>query len=191
MTDHDQPDPGQAVPEPDQAVPEPAWGSWAGPAKPLPRVDQLAAWIEANRTKFTEAALERSAIDGGYSAEEFIAALALLTRRDHERQAIRPIKHLARITIVVAYALVWLLFAYAYIVAAPHGGSGLSSGWGRVLQLILTGALLVGLAISAIAVNAARPDPDRFGRALVIVLAVPVITLIAITGLCLPALGAA
>lgn len=181
MTDHDQPDPGQAVPEP----------AWASPAKPLSRVEQLATWVEANRTKFTEAALERSAIDGGYSAEEFTAAVTLMARRAHERQAIRPLRRLARVVIGAAYALVWLLFAYAYIVAAPPGGSGLSSGWGRLLQLVLTGSLLVGLAISAIAVNTAHPDPDRAGRALVILLAVPVITLLAITGLCLPFLGSA
>lgn len=168
MTDHDQPDPGQAVPEP----------AWASPSKPLSRVDQLASWVEANRTKFTEAALERSALETGYTKAEFDEAVRLASRREGERQVIKPLKGRARLMVLLGYGLVWLLFGTQFLFGPEPYLS--------TYQLILTMSLLVAIAISLAWIHVRRPDPDRIGRALAILLAVPVVLLVAVAGLCLP-----
>jgi hypothetical protein len=55
-----------------------------------------------------------------------------------------------------------------------------------ILQGILTVSLLLGLLVSWLVMRVLHPDPTRLGRALVILLVVPVIVLLAIGGLCLP-----
>ena len=53
-------------------------------------------------------------------------------------------------------------------------------------QLILTIALVITFVISLVWIRARRPDPERVGRALAILLVVPVVLLVGVAGLCLP-----
>ncbi len=165
------------------APPTPVFPSseWVGAS----RVDQLAAWVTSNRSAYTDAALGRAAEAGGYTAEEIAAALELATSLEHDREAIKPIRSKAKRAILAAYGIVWLLFAIPYLLGPTHYGSG------PVLQGILTVSLLVGLGISAVFLRVIHPDPDRAGRALAILLVIPVVVLVGITGLCLPFVGTA
>jgi hypothetical protein len=60
-----------------------------------------------------------------------------------------------------------------------------------LLQVILTIALAVGLAISLIVIQLGHPDPGRPGRAMTILLVAPVIMLLGVAGSCLPFAGQA
>jgi hypothetical protein len=139
----------------------------------------LTSWFASHRRTYTDEALERAALAAGYTPDEIATARTLTTER-------QEIKSRARIIVIAAYLLVWVLFAIPYLWLAPPESSGLGTGWGAALQIVLTVALLIGLAISALALRALNPDPSRAGRALLILLVVPIITLLAIGGLCLP-----
>ena len=123
--------------------------------------------------------MERSAVAGGFTAEEFRQALALTETRERQQRAMGPVRSKARQIVLAAYGLVWLLFAIPYVFRSAYGS-------GVILQAILTVALLIGLAISLVVMRAVHPDPARVGRALTILLVVPVIVLLGISGLCLP-----
>jgi hypothetical protein len=157
----------------------------AGPAEPqIPpnegtRVDALAAWIGAHRDAFTDAALERSAVGAGYTAEEFAAA-AKQAAATSDRSALDPIKSSARRGVLIAYGIVWLVFAVAYL------GRSFQYGVGPILQGILTIALGIGLGLSLLVIRYAQPDPERRSRAMALLLAAPVILLIGVAGTCLP-----
>jgi hypothetical protein len=188
VTDNDQPgtpeiDPAPlATPDPDQSPGPPS--VWQG----ISRVEQLATWIGMNRGKFTDAALEQAAVSSGYAPEEFAAGLAMVASRDRRQEAIKPVRSTAQRLVLGAYGLVWVLFAIPYL-AIPYLNRTNNFGVGQFLQVILTCSLLVGLAISLIWVRGRSPDPSRVGRALVIMLVVPVILLVGIAGLCLPFVG--
>ena len=79
----------------------------------------------------------------------------------------------------------WLLFAIPYL------GRSTMYGAGPLAQGILTVSLILGLLLSAAFLRVLHPDPDRAGRALAILLVVPVVVLLGITGLCLPFVGTA
>ena len=140
------------------------------------RENVLADWIAVQRGSFTDAALERSAIEAGYSSEEFVASAGLAA----DRTALAPIRSSARRYVLVAYAVVWLGFAVVYL------GRSTMYGAGPIAQLVLTVSLAIGLAISLLVIRRGRPDPDKRPRALALLLAVPVILLLGVAGLCLP-----
>jgi hypothetical protein len=58
-----------------------------------------------------------------------------------------------------------------------------------MLQVVLTAALLLVLLVGLLWVARVRPDPTRTGRALLILLVVPVVLLVGVAGLCVPFLG--
>jgi hypothetical protein len=144
-----------------------------------PRAEALAAWVADQRGAHTMAALERSALESGYTKADFDEAVRLAGKVEREREVIKPLRHQARLIVLIAYALVWLLFATQYLLG-PEGSSGPG------LQTILTISLLVTIGISLIWVATVKPDPDRAQRALTILLAVPLVLLIGVAGLCLP-----
>lgn len=157
----------------DQATaPEGPTVGWV--ASPDSRIPQLARYLAANRDAFTPEALRQAAVDAGYTAAEIEAA----TQLTRDQAAIRPIRGRARWIVVAAYVAVWVLFATQYLVrGSAYGGS---------YQAILTGALIVGLAISVAWLSWRKPDPTRVGRAMVVFLVVPVVLLVGIAGACLP-----
>jgi hypothetical protein len=181
-----QPDPADAAPiQPDPADAAPPPISPGGPWQTGTRVEQLAPWMQVNRSRFTDAALERSAIEGGFTPDEARAALALADTRQREAEAIVPVRSTATRIVLGAYGLVWILFAIPYLIRpGPSIGA-----FGPIAQGILTIALLLGLLISFAIMRALHPNPAHVGRALTILLVVPVIVLLGISGLCLPFAG--
>ena len=143
-----------------------------------PRAEALAAWIADQQGAHTMAALERSALESGYTKADFDEAVRLAGNSEQERQVIKPLRQQARLIVLISYAVIWLLFATQYLTGPDVGGP--------TLQTILTISLLVTIGISLIWIAAVRPDPDRAGRALTIFLAVPLVLLIGVAGLCLP-----
>ncbi len=177
----------QGPPPDDQAGPAtgpeaapPAWDLLSDSSDP--RAEVLAAWIADQRGAHTMAALERSALESGYTEADFDKAVGLAGKAEREREVVKPLRRQASLIVLLGYALVWIFFAFQYLlIPAPDayvGGSG--------LQTILTIALLVTIGISLIWIAVVKPDPDRAGRALTIFLAVPLVLLIGVAGLCLP-----
>jgi len=159
-------------PPPEEATPGAPQVSWAEER----RVVALTDWVAEHRASFTDAALERSAIEAGYTSEEFATAAG----RAADRTALAPIRSSARRYVLAAYAIVWLGFAVVYL------GRSTMYGTGPIAQLVLTIVLGIGLAISLLVIRRGRPDPDRRSRAIALLLAVPVILLVGVAGLCLP-----
>jgi hypothetical protein len=158
-------------PSPAPASPARAWTEQT-------RIETLAQWLAEQSAAYTSPALERSAIETGYTKAEFDEAVRLAAFREQERPVIDPLKRRARVAVVAAYGLVWLLFATQYLFGpAPY----LST-----LQLILTMSLLLAIALSMVWIHRRRPDPDNLGRALAVLLAVPLVLLVGVAGLCLP-----
>jgi hypothetical protein len=165
------------APPPGEGVPGDPTVLWGGRS----RADALAEWVVAQRPSFTDAALERSAAAAGYTHEEFVSAASVADARMAERAALVPIRSTATRVVLIAYAIVWALFAVPYLLLA-----GSTLGAGPVLQWILTVALGITLAISLIVVRTGRPDPSRVPRAMVILLALPIVMLVGVAGSCLP-----
>jgi hypothetical protein len=155
----------------------PAWDLLSDSANP--QAEALAAWIADQRGAHTMEALERSALESGYTKADFDEGVRLAGKAERERQVIKPLRHQARLIVLISYAVIWLLFATQYLLG-PEGSSGPG------LQTILTISLLVTVGISLIWIAAVKPDPDRAQRALTILLAVPLVLLIGVAGLCLP-----
>jgi hypothetical protein len=164
--------------DPEQAPP--AWDLLSDSGDP--RAEALAAWITDQRGAHTMAALERSALESGYTKANFDDAVRLAAKAEQERQVVKPLRRQASLIVLIGYALVWLLFATQYLLGADISGPG--------LQTILTISLLVTVGISLIWIAVVKPDPDRAGRALAIFLAVPLVLLIGVAGLCVPFLPA-
>ena len=177
MTDDATPEGAPSQPHPADADPPPI--SPGGPWQSGTRVEQLATWMQPIRSRFTDAALERSAIAGGFTAEEVREAVALADIRQRGDEAMIPVRSTATRIVLGAYGLVWVLFAIPYLLR-PTNGSG------PLLQGILTFSLLLGLLLSFLIMRAVHPDPTRVRRALTILLVMPVIVLLGISGLCLP-----
>ena len=188
------PGPNDQGPPPDDRAkpatgPEPATGP--APVTPAwdllsdagnPRTEALAAWVADQRGAHTMAALERSALESGYTQADFDEAVRLAGKVEREREVIKPLRRQARLIVLLGYALVWVFFAVQYLLLpAPESYAG-----GSGLQTILTIALLVTVGISLIWIAMVKPDPDRASRALTILLAVPLVLLIGVAGLCLP-----
>lgn len=153
---------------------EPAVG-WV--ADPGSRISALADYLGAQRDAYTPEALRGAALAAGYTDAEVEEATALLTRREQAR----PVRRRAVAIVLVSYVVVWLLFATVYL-RPPEPGMD----FGVVLQGILTAALLGGLGLSALWLAFVRPDPAHALRATTILLALPMILLLGIAGLCVP-----
>jgi hypothetical protein len=163
--------------------PEPATPAWDLPSDSAnPRAEALAGWVADQRGAHTMAALERSALESGYTKAEFDEAVRLAGKVERERQVIKPLRSQARLIVLLGYAIVWVFFAIQYLVIPAPGSYVGGSG----LQTILTISLLVTIGISLLWIHGVKPDPDRAGRALAIFLAVPLVLLIGVAGLCLP-----
>jgi hypothetical protein len=173
--DQSQPD-GTQEPAP---TPQSSRGAWEGLQ---PRVTTLEAWIVEHQAAFTSEALERSAIESGYTKAEFDEAARLAGRRERENQVVPPLKARARIVVIIAYVLVWLVFARIFLLPDSYGYYGL----GPTMQLILTMTLVVAIALSMVWIHVRRPDPDHVALALASLLVVPIVLLVGVAGLCLP-----
>jgi hypothetical protein len=150
----------------------PAWAETPGD-----RVNTLAGYMARHAGQFTPEALRQAALDAGYTPVEIEQASARATAA----AAVAPIRSRARWIVFGAYALVWVLFATVYL--------NRDYAYGPVFQGFLTVALAIGLGLSVLWLRWRRPDPAAVGRALAVFLALPVILLVGVAGLCLPFVG--
>lgn len=157
---------------------DPTGDAWVG----LDRTAALALWMVDHAGAFTEAALERSARTAGYTDVEIADARSRADARISSEQALRPVRSTARRVVIAVYALVWVLFCIGYSTQTASSWLDL-----RFLLLgVLTVALLIGLAMSIVINRFVHPDAERPTRALALLLAVPAVLLMAVSGLCLP-----
>jgi len=174
-------------PGPEPPVPEPPTPLADGSGPPAdiwvrPKTaDGLAWWIFDHRASFTDDALERAAIAAGYSVEAYRSARDRVDARIASTEALRPVRSSAKRLVILAYAAVWAAFGLAFLsrADAPYSYAG-------PLHAVLTVALIIGLAVSLLIIRRGRPEAGRPGRALLVFLAMPVILLIGVAGLCLP-----
>lgn len=152
--------------------------AWAG----LDRAAALARWMVEHQRAFTEVALERSARAAGYTDEEIADARTRADARISSEQTLRLVRSSARRVVIAAYVLVWVLFCIGY--ATQTASSWLDVRF--LLVAVLTVALLISLAMSIVINRFVHPDADRPTRAFVLLLAVPAVLLMAVSGICLP-----
>jgi hypothetical protein len=174
-THEETPASGQRSTGGDQPAEAPGWAAGSSD-----RQASLAAYLARHGTTYTSEALGQAAREAGFTEDE----IARATERVRAAETLRPIRNQARWIVVGAYALVWVLFATVYLTRQNTFGTGF------MLQVVLTAALLLVLLVGLLWVARVRPDPTRTGRALLILLVVPVVLLVGVAGLCVPFLGA-
>ena len=144
-------------------------------------IDGLADWIVAQRESFTDVALEGAARTAGFTTDDFARAKVLA----ETRPGLKPIRTVARLLVLGAYGLVWLAFAVVFL------GQATTSSYvtGEFLLVILSISLGIALAMSLVFITIGRPDPERRSRAIAILLAIPIVMLVGVAGLCVPYTG--
>jgi hypothetical protein len=181
MTDQD-PIAGRS-PTPDPPAPSTAGG--AGSAHSDPTAD-LERWMVGHADGYTPEALDAAAMAAGWTPDDVRNARKRAHARIRAAEPIEPIKSTARRAVVVAYLAVWVLFGVAFF-ASPTD----TLDFDFVLFAVLTVALGIASAMSFSIIRVARPDAERRGRALVLLLAIPVVLLLGVAGLCLPTIRVA
>ena len=152
------PDPGAAPSAPGQAY----------PSEPL--ANRLVDYIAANRSAFTDVALRDAAAAAGYPPEAIDAAF----QRIAAPPGAGPVRDRARLIILGAYALVFLVLSAG--MAANNSSGGIA---------ILAISLGLFLLLSLFMVRGRTNDAERLQLALGGLLAVPLVLLVIIGGLCL------
>lgn len=186
MTD---PDPSvTAIPPEPRAELDSGDPARAGPAVPdaAEGTSVLAGWMTDNARTYTPEALERAALAAGYSPGTVAAALARAAGRLRATDGLVPLRARARWVVVLLYSGIWAAFAIRYLTMPPSRPSVLD--FSELYLPVLTVTLLVGLAIAWWVVRSGRPDPDRPARAVAMLVAVPLLYLGAVVGLCVPTL---
>ncbi len=140
----------------------------------------LVSHFDKERDRFTIEALRSAALQAGYDAGEVDEAIRISGEHEAERQRFGPVRTRARNIVLLAYGITWLVFAVIYL------GRAFQYGMGPVLLGVLTFALGLTVIISVLIIRRGRPDPERSARAVVILMAIPIILLVGVAGLCLP-----
>ena len=130
----------------------------------------LEEYIAENRSSFTPEALRDAAAAAGYSRAEIDAAFAHLG----ESPGAGPVRAKARTIILLAYGITFVVLSAGMI--TNSGGGGI---------VILGPSLGLFLLLSLFMIRRRNDDATRLGLALGGLLAVPLIFLVIIAGLCL------
>jgi hypothetical protein len=147
------------------------------------RATILEDYLWSNRDRFTEAALATAAEGAGYGSDEIAAAAGAVARRRADEAAARPIKARARRSVLLAYGITWLVFAFLFL--RPEADSvGYYRGVGPFALGILAVVLFLTLLLALAWIATQRPSADRAESALSIMLSVPFVLLVIVAGLC-------
>jgi hypothetical protein len=158
---------------PDESAPGSAWVGGSGD-----RVGSLAAYFVDHAGRFTPEALHQAARDGGFSPEEIEAADARAVTALTAAEATRPTRTLARRVVLVVYGLVYAAFAVALVTSSSLYGAGV------IALVILTIVLGIALWVSLAWINRRGRKTVNPDGALATMLVVPVVLLVAVSGLC-------
>ncbi len=157
-----------ARPDPEIPAPPPGPTGWVS--------DPLRAWINANRGRFTDDALMAQAIAAGHPE----AVVRELIQAAIDAEVSAPVRARARRIITVLY-----LGGYAILVAAMLFGPGREYGYGggEIGSGILTFALGTAFLVSVVWLRRGVRAASA-GGALPMLLSVPVILWLGVSGLC-------
>jgi predicted permease len=143
-----------------------------------PRPDRsqgaLIAYLEANRGKFTDEALTEALMKEGYSKEAVVAGFAAIAAAD----ASKPVRARARNLVLAAYGITYAVLVLGMLTTSANYGAG---GIGTA---VLTLTLGLALAISLWVVRRSKGKVDGGAMVMAGMLAVPVILLVIVAGLC-------
>jgi hypothetical protein len=152
--------------------------------EPAGRRHILIGYLWSHRDRFTEEALSRAASEAGFSADEIADAAGVVAERRRDELAARPVKARVRRTVLAIYGITFLVFAVLFLRPNPNENAfmrGLGPTALGVLGLLMLVALWIGLAFVA----SRRPPAERAEAAFGVMLAVPVVLLVIVSGLCL------
>ena len=155
--------------------------------EPASRRHILIGYLWSNRDRYTEASLSRAASDAGFTAEEITEAAAEVARRRRDELAVRPVKARARRAVLAIYGITFLVFAVLFL--RPNPSDTFMSNAGPLALVILAFVMLVALAIGLAVIAGQRPPHDRAEAAFGLMLAVPVVLLVIVSGSCLATSG--
>jgi hypothetical protein len=162
--------------------PEPKWEPRAEPeAQPdapgqsgAPGAGGLRAYLAANRGRFTDESLIDAAVKSGWSEAAVKSELAELA----DRQVTAPIRARARRIVIALY-----LIGYLVLVAGMLSNGG-NYGAGPIGTVVLTVALGIAFAIGSLWVGRKRIRAERLEGSLPVLIALPAILWLVVTGLC-------
>jgi hypothetical protein len=162
---------GSPSPKPDASPsPEPA-----APGPPSqPGAGGLSAYLAANRGRFTDEVLVEAAAKAGWSADAVRNELAAL----NDRQVTGPVRARARRIVIVLY-----LVGYLVLVVAMLSNVG-NYGAGPIGTIVLTVALGIAFALGSLWVGHKRINADRLEGSLPVLIALPAVLWLIVTGLC-------
>jgi hypothetical protein len=146
------------------------------------RIASLSEYFVANADRYVPGALRQAASDAGFNPGEIEEAYSRAATR-HRDELSRPIRSRARWIVIVAYGLVYLAFAIAFLTFRNRIGGG------PIALVFLTIALGIALWISFAWVNRRRPSAAQLPGAMLVMLALPMVLLIAVAGLCVASTG--
>lgn len=141
------------------------------------RVATLAAYFATSLERYTPEALRTSAAEGGYTAEEIGQALDLASARRERDAVVRPVRARARIIIIGAYLLTYVVFVIAFL------GDGINQYSAEFLGPIVLAIVLVPALLLSLGWTKTR------GGTLLMMLVVPFVLLVVISGLCVASTG--
>jgi hypothetical protein len=141
---------------------------------------RIADYINANRTRFTDAAIRQRLLDAGYRAEDIDATWAALEAPDPDRHIGPIFWRCFWIWVAVTYIGVFLL------VAVP---TGMLAEGGVFIGGVFAFFLVVALLISWAIVAAVRPSHQSPPVALAIGATVPLLFLFLVAGSCYALVG--
>jgi len=164
---------------PDRKPTDPS--TWIG--KTPDRIAALSEYFAKGADEYTPEALRRAASESGFSPDEIEQAYARAEERRRANDSVRPIRRRARRVVLAAYGLVYLVFAVLFLTSSNRYGGGV------IALIILTIVLGIALLISVAWVNRRRPTAEQLEGALATMLALPLILLVAVAGLCVASSG--
>lgn len=142
------------------------------------RIVTLALYFSEHLDEYTPDALRQAATQSGFSPDEIEAAYAQAVERNRKDAQTRPLRTRARWIVLAAYGLVYAVLAVAFLTGNQAYGAG-------VIALgVLTVVLAIALGISFLWLRRRRASSDSMQGALMTLLAVPLVLLVAVTGLC-------
>jgi hypothetical protein len=151
-------------------------GAAPAPAGPKEGWSDLGAWLEANRAGFTDEALTAAATGAGWDASAVEAQL----KRLRAREGVAPLRSRARLVIGILY-LGGFLVLTAGMLVSPNGRAYGASVIGVIVLLI---SLAIAYVLGRLWVDHIAAPRSMAAVGLVILLSLPVILWVAVTGLC-------
>ena len=150
--------------------------TWIGPTND--RVASLSEYFVAGAERYTPEALQRAASESGFTPDEIDEAYRRVLDRQRDEEMARPVRRRSYWIVLAVYGLVYAAFAVVFLENENR------ESFGAVALAILTFMLGVALLISIRWVRGRRPAVEQMQRAMLTMLALPLVLLVSVAGLC-------